>query len=360
MATDKATYIPIQTVTGTKSGTSDNYTLTALGLKAINDNFYYIVKKVQGFLTESDLDEAFVATLRSNTVITNILSAGKANIAELTVDQLDTGTKIQNYLSSDTSDVNYIKIYGQHIQFITATTDGSATEQAEDRNGNPLYWTDGTHAAAGTDVTAYPCMIYDYDELVKLEFTFESDGTYYIPKIILGAGSGNPSYPDYAKGYIYKASDGLYIKYLHSTTGEELVIKLTDDGLDLSDFATLTLKENVVFQGMSQLWVQPDTPTAAKTGDAWIDTDDYTERDVVSLSASTTLSKSGHAGKLIKASGTITLTLWSAATAGECAVIANTGSDIVTLSGTINGETDLLLFPGERADLITDGSGWRC
>lgn len=56
----------------------------------------------------------------SNTIITQTLAAEKGNIAELTVDQLDTSDKVQNYLSENKADVNYIKAYDQHIEFITA------------------------------------------------------------------------------------------------------------------------------------------------------------------------------------------------------------------------------------------------
>ena len=54
-------------------------------------------------------------------IITPNLYAGKAAISELTVDRVETSTKIQKYLNSDTSGVNYLKIEGQVIQFIMAT-----------------------------------------------------------------------------------------------------------------------------------------------------------------------------------------------------------------------------------------------
>lgn len=165
---------------------------------------------------------------------------------------------------------------------------------------------------ATTEETDYPVTIYVYAELVKQEYSFASDGSEYIPQIILGAGSGSGQ--DYGKGFIYKAQDGLYIKYLHSQTGEELVIKLTDDGLDLSDFPTVTFKENVVYQGICQLWVQTDPPVGAKTNDVWVDTDDYTRYDKTTLTASTTLSESD--SEVITASGTITITMHAATTAG--------------------------------------------
>lgn len=54
-------------------------------------------------------------------VITPNLYAEKATISELTVDSLETSTKVQNYLNFNTEDVNYIQIQDQTIKFITAS-----------------------------------------------------------------------------------------------------------------------------------------------------------------------------------------------------------------------------------------------
>ena len=177
--------------------------------------------------------EAISATIDvviSNTVIVNNLYAERGNIAELTVDQLDTSDKVAKYLVEDTSDVNYIKVYDQNIEFITASTDGLTTEQAEDRDGNPLYWLDGDHGATTTDVTDYPVMIYEFEELTKLKVFFSLENETYIPKIELGAGGAVPGYPDRGKGYIYKDTDGLLLKYLRSN-GTEILLRLGEDGL---------------------------------------------------------------------------------------------------------------------------------
>ena len=98
------------------------------------------------------LEAEFDLTI-SNTFITQTLAAETAYIAQLTVDQLETSTKVQNYLNEDTADVNYIKIFEQYIQFITASTDGSETEQVKDRHNNDLYWIDDTFKGTTTNVT---------------------------------------------------------------------------------------------------------------------------------------------------------------------------------------------------------------
>lgn len=78
---------------------------------------------------DSELDETilvFDGTLSADMIealsalITPNLYAEKATISELTVDGLETSTKVKKYLDQDTSDVNYIKIYGQTIKFITS------------------------------------------------------------------------------------------------------------------------------------------------------------------------------------------------------------------------------------------------
>jgi hypothetical protein len=174
------------------------------------------------------LEAQFDITI-SNTTITQVLAAETGYIAQLTVDSVETSTKVQKYLAGDKSDVNYIKIFEQYIQFITASTDGTQEEQAKDRYGALLYWTDETHKGTTLDETDYPVMIYVYDELVKAEFAFESDGTNYVPKITLGTGDGVLGQS--AQAEIYKSQTGLEINYYRSNTGELRQIKLDDDGV---------------------------------------------------------------------------------------------------------------------------------
>ena len=174
------------------------------------------------------LEAQFDITI-SNTTITQVLAAETGYIAQLTVDSVETSTKVQKYLAGDKSDVNYIKIFEQYIQFITASTDGTQEEQAKDRYGALLYWTDETHKGTTLDETDYPVMIYVYDELVKAEFAFESDGTNYVPKITLGTGDGVLGQS--AQAEIYKSQTGLEINYYKSNTGELRQIKLDDDGV---------------------------------------------------------------------------------------------------------------------------------
>lgn len=159
-------------------------------------------------------------------VITPNLYAEKATIAELTVDRLDTSTKVAKYLASDTSDVNYIRAEGQTIQFITASTTGTTTEQATDRNSNPLYWVDSEHKASTTEDTGLPVTVYVYTEAVKAEFSFYDDTGTYVPRIVMGAGTGTG---DNDKLIFSKPPQEATIKY-KTEQGKEAGVFFRQDG----------------------------------------------------------------------------------------------------------------------------------
>lgn len=152
------------------------------------------------------------------------LYAEKATIAELTVDQLDTSTKVKRYLESSTADVYYIQIYEQYINLVTASTDGSDETQATDRNGEPLYWTDDTYTSASTDETDYPVMIYVYDEQVKRQIHFYDDGTNQIPRDVFGAGDTE----GYDRFYIYKPANKAILEYFTPNTGKRSAIEFSE------------------------------------------------------------------------------------------------------------------------------------
>jgi phage minor structural protein len=185
--------------------------------------------------------QANIALLISQSVIAQTLYAEKGNIAELTVDMLDTSAKVQNYLLKDTdllaslAVVNYIKVYEQNIEFITGEVkyegETPLTEQAVDRFNKPLYWVDDTYKAVTYTENDKPVMVYQYDELVKMKMSFErdTDTLEYSPKITLGAGTGNMTYPDRGKGFIYKDTEGLLLKYIKAD-GTEVFLKLGEDG----------------------------------------------------------------------------------------------------------------------------------
>jgi hypothetical protein len=194
-----------------------------------------------GLLSASAIEavSAAIDVVISNTVIVNNLYAEKGNISELTVDQLDTSTMVQKYLNGDKSDLHYIKIYEQNIEFIEAQTSGQSA-QLLNRSGQPLYWVDENHAGSTTNETDWPIMVYVYTEYVKLKHYFELDSQsgYMIPKMVWGTGFGDG---DKGKAFIFKDNDGLVFQYVNSA-GITREIRLGEAGVsgtgeDLSSIA---------------------------------------------------------------------------------------------------------------------------
>lgn len=167
-----------------------------------------------------------------STLITPNLTAGKATIAELTVDRLETSDKVKNYLDHNTDDVNFIRIQDEVIEFVTSSTDGSQEEHVRNRNLELLYWTDMYHKGSGTLVTDYPVMQYVYTDLVKMRVRFRMVDGNYVPVMEVGAGFGNPLDPDRGKGFIFKDSDGLCFEYVKSN-GDSLILRLGESGVRL-------------------------------------------------------------------------------------------------------------------------------
>lgn len=188
-----------------------------------------------GTLTAETIEalKAQIDIVISNTTIVQNLYAQKGTIAELTVDELDTSDKVQNYLNQSIEDVNYIRAYDQTIDFMEAKTDGSQTEQMRDRNGNLVYWVDGNHEGTTNEETEFPVMVYKYSEGVKMRIHHYLDPVtnYYIPRIVMGVGTGNQLHKDYGKGFIYKDELGLCLEYITSF-GVKRFIRLGEQGFD--------------------------------------------------------------------------------------------------------------------------------
>jgi hypothetical protein len=173
--------------------------------------------------------------------IVRVLCASKGNISELTVDQLDTSDMVQRYLNSDTSNVNFIRIYGQNFEIIEATVkDGAPTAQLLDRKQRPLYWLDAERTGVTTTVTAYPVMVYQYDieNRKKLVAKFEVDPQSgdAIPVMIWGAGDQN----DRAKGYIVKDQTGFRLRY-QKASGDWVELCLGENGIEGTNAALTSL-----------------------------------------------------------------------------------------------------------------------
>lgn len=176
-------------------------------------------------------------TIISNTVITNELYSDYGAIADLTVDRLRTDyVRAQRYLAGNTDPLDYIYIHDEVIDFISATTDGTQTEQLTE-GGRTFYWTDGTFSQMTcTETTAYPVMVYVYTELLKGSIRFadlSSGGTVTkIPQLVLGAGYGMAD-GDRGRGFIRKNTESFDI-WLKNEDGELRGLFIGDDYTDIT------------------------------------------------------------------------------------------------------------------------------
>lgn len=163
-------------------------------------------------------------------VLTDGIYANYGVTADLTVWQLRTDyARAINYLRGDLADVNYISIHEEQIDFITASVASPRRTEQLRRDGRPYYWADeGRTRMTCQETTAWPVMVYGYDEVTKLSVRFQeimtTQGTpTYAPVIVLGAGDNQGN----SKGYIFKEQNDLLIRYVTSG-GEETDISLSD------------------------------------------------------------------------------------------------------------------------------------
>lgn len=209
-----------------------------LALQALKDgvltNSVYFDAALGKFVFDGELSATIINALSA--LISPSVYAQKATIAEITVDELDTSDKVNNYLNSDVSDDNFQRIYDQFHEFITAavTDEGAGHTQATDRDGKLLYWLDENHEAASTTETAYPVYIYNYSETAKLKIGFETEpeSGQYMPMIELGAGIGDGNK---GKGFLYKGVSGLYLDY-YNNNGDLRRILLGTDGIIITPY----------------------------------------------------------------------------------------------------------------------------
>lgn len=168
------------------------------------------------------------------------LYAAFGEIADLSVNRLSTSRRVVKYLAGDTSDDNFIRVAEQSLEFVAGIAK-STTEQARNPNGELIYWeADPAGASIGSDgypyangeriftttkQTSWPVMVYQYEEQVKRAISFQSDGQYYYPVDIFGAGDPNGK----QRGYLVKRQNSLELTY-ETSLGKLLGLAARDDG----------------------------------------------------------------------------------------------------------------------------------
>lgn len=196
--------------------------------------------------------------LQAETIIANELYADFGMIADLTVNKLRTDYKRAfKYLAGDTSPLDYLFIHDETISFITATTDGAQARQME-VDGRLFWWSDASKTQMTCRFqTGIPVMVYVYQELVKAEFRFSPvsvNGVETVmPVMVWGTGSG---VDDNAKCYLYKAPDGMYLRYHKSDGSGVAALTLCDSGVVVGDASAGV--RNIVEVSASQF--DPEAP----------------------------------------------------------------------------------------------------
>lgn len=172
------------------------------------------------------------------------LYSALGEIADLSVNRLSTSRRVVKYLAGDTTDDNFIRVAEQSLEFVAGIAK-STTEQAKNPNGELIYWeADPAGASIGSDgypyangeriftttkQTNWPVMVYQYEEQVKRAISFQSDGKYYYPVDVFGAGDNNGK----QRGYLVKRQNSLELTY-ETSTGKQLGLAALDEGyLDL-------------------------------------------------------------------------------------------------------------------------------
>lgn len=168
------------------------------------------------------------------------LYSALGEIADLSVNRLSTSRRVVKYLAGDTTDDNFIRVAEQSLEFVAGIAK-STTEQAKNPNGELIYWeADPAGASIGSDgypyangeriftttkQTSWPVMVYQYEEQVKRAISFQSDGKYYYPVDVFGAGDNNGK----QRGYLVKRQNSLELTY-ETSTGKLLGLAARDDG----------------------------------------------------------------------------------------------------------------------------------
>lgn len=168
------------------------------------------------------------------------LYAALGEIADLSVNRLSTSRRVVKYLAGDTTDDNFIRVAEQSLEVVAGISKGT-TEQAKNPNGELIYWeADPAGASIGSDgypyangeriftttkQTSWPVMVYQYEEQVKRAISFESDGQYYYPVDVFGAGDTNGK----QRGYLVKRQNSLELTY-ETSLGKLLGLAARDDG----------------------------------------------------------------------------------------------------------------------------------
>ncbi|MGE5438063.1 MAG: hypothetical protein ACM3O3_12690 [Syntrophothermus sp.] len=115
--------------------------------------------------------------------------------------------------------------------------------------------------------------------------------------------------------------------------------------------------ETVVNEVVQAIYVQNDAPATPLEDDVWIDTNDYSRYDMLTVTGNTSVNMSDEEFILITTSG-VTVTLQTPTQSGVVKLIKNASDDYVTISGSIDNLSSKILYPYESLSLISGNLVW--
>lgn len=113
------------------------------------------------------------------------------DIAQLTVDRVNTEARVKKYFLQDTSDDLFIRVLDNHIQLIVGSVTAQTPVQATNRYGQNMYWKSqpvshtangepldgrGNRVYSSTVVTSWPVYTYTYTDSVASSIELSTAG----------------------------------------------------------------------------------------------------------------------------------------------------------------------------------------
>lgn len=160
-------------------------------------------------------------------------------ISGINYSMFNTSKRIAKYLAGDETMDGFLRVDGDTLSFVSATTYGNTT-QAKNPAGQKLYWKrdpaagtigsnglpfiDGVQIPFSTEVTEWPVTVYSYTEKVQRTIGFEEIEDQFITIDKFGPGSGNTD-----RGLQFVDDHGLRIQF-RNLNGLVSEVRLGKDG----------------------------------------------------------------------------------------------------------------------------------
>lgn len=110
---------------------------------------------------------------------------------------------------------------------------------------------------------------------------------------------------------------------------------------------------------IGNLYVEENFPSNAPNKSVLVDTDDWSRYDKKDISTATTLTVEDNEHVRCAGSSNYSVTLHTGATTSSVIkYIINVGTGLITVVGTISGQTNIYLYPKESCLLATNGTDW--